>query len=117
MKQQKTDVYYNRFFNIRKETIGPVRQTKRNDANDQLFFQENNTRKFYRTFTAKLGYQPQNLCFKKKDQNLAHSNEDNCNELAKYLKKYPNFPQPTYRCPTQQTYKANLNSCSPMIPK
>lgn len=115
----KTEDTYNTFLSIRKETSKLIRQTKRKYENSQLEsiekdFQKNNTRNFYKTFKMKLtGYQPQSLCFKKDNGNLALNNKENCEELAKYFKTLLNCPEPTNKFTPVQTNTTNPDSLEP----
>ena len=116
----KTENAYNTFLTIRKETSKLIRQTKRKYENDQLSgiekdFQKNNTRNFYKTFKTKLsGYQPQSLCFKKENGNLALNNADNYRELAKYFENLLNCPKPSNTFPPLITINnTNPNSQEP----
>lgn len=115
----KTTTTYNTFLETRKETSKLIRQTKRQYENSQLHeiekdFQKNNTRNFYKTFKAKLtGYQPQSLCFRRENGQLALNNQENCKLLASYFEQLLNCPAPTSRLTSQNSKPAKPDSLPP----
>lgn len=116
---KKTESTYNNFLAIRREASKLIRQTKRKYEKDQLLdiekdFQKNNTRNFYKTFKTKLsGYQPQSLCFKKENGDLALNNEDNCRVLANYFEKLLNCPEPSNKFAPPTISNTNPDSKEP----
>lgn len=104
----KSPENFQAFNNIRKLSAKLIRQTKRKHMKEQLDsieenFRNHNTRDFYRTFAGNIrGYTPQNLCFKKQDGKLALTNQENCQELARYFSELLNCTKPTERFPKNE---------------
>ena len=91
------------FLDIRKQTNRTIRKTKRNYVTDQFKsieedFRNYNSKNFYRTFAKRInGYSSQNLTFRKQNGKLALTNQENCNELARYFTDLLNCPEPLER--------------------
>lgn len=115
----RTEEKLKMFAEARKQATRTIRTVKRQYEGKQLEkieedFRNHNMRDFYRTFRNNIiGYQPQNLCFRKENGQLALSNKENCEELAKYFETLLNCPEPTERFARVQGVERNEDSKAP----
>jgi len=115
----KNEGTHQNFLETRKLSNKIIRQEKRKYVNKQLEsietdFKNYNTHGFYKTFANQIkGYNPQNVCFRKLDGNLALSDEENCEVLAEYFEKLLNCPEPSETLPISNTRAPQQKDSTP----